>query len=287
MLSLMSRIGFKRRRLRRRAAWLTMCFGAALASPACTRASTRPATSPYSTPGAASAVRVTAARPKYPAATHPLSREHAFLRQAPAPDFWAFAPYYVGQIGDSACSAASLAMLVNAARHGRALDSETPLVSQALLRERVANASWERGLAPDGEGVTLDQLGVLAEQSLRAFGLEPRRVQVTHVPDTSAEALARWRAVLRENERSASDWLFVNFLASSYVGVGEYGHIAPVGAYDESSRRVLVLDPDRTWYEPYWIADDVALAGMATRDPVSGAPRGYLLVSACDGACPP
>ena len=64
-----------------------------------------------------------------------------------------------------------------------------------------------------------------------------------------------------------------------------YGHIAPVGAYDEPNRRVLVMDPDRAWYEPYWIPDDVALAGMATRDPVSGAPRGYLIVSVCEGAC--
>lgn len=223
--------------------------------------------------------------PKYPAHALPLSREHAFLQRAPAPDFWALAPHYVGQAGDSACSAASLTMLVNAARHARPLDTETPLVSQTLLRERVASASWERGLAPNGEGVTLEQLGVLAEQSLRAFGLEPLRVQVTHVPDTSPDALARWRAVLHENESSTRDWLFVNFLASTYVGVGDYGHIAPIGAYDEPNQRLLVMDPDRTWYEPYWIPDDIALAGMATRDPVSGAPRGYLLVSACDGAC--
>ena len=280
----MSRTGSGRRRPR--ATWATLGLGAALALPACTRAGDPPPSGPRSTPSATSRSSPAAPHPpKYPAHARPLSRDHAFLQRAPAPDFWAFAPYYVGQIGDSACSAASLTMLVNAARRGRALDSETPLVSQALLRERVASASWERGLAPDGDGVTLDQLAALAEQSLRAFALEPRRVEVTHVPDTSAQTLARWRAVLRENERSPDDWLFVNFLASTYVGVGDYGHIAPIGAYDEPNQRVLVLDPDRTWYEPYWIPDDLALAGMATRDPVSGAPRGYLFVSACEGAC--
>ena len=75
--------------------------------------------------------------------------------------------------------------------------------------------------------------------------------------------------------------MLFNFLAGEYVGVGDYGHIAPVGAYDAAARRVLILDPDRTWYEPYWIPDEVALAGMATPDAASGQARGYLYVSVC------
>lgn len=172
-------------------------------------------------------------------------------------------------------------MLVNAARRHSALGSDDPLIGQQLLRERVNSPLWERGLAPGGEGVSLDELAVLATQSLREFGLGPVRVAVTHVPEASAEALDRFRQALSSNEASGDDWLFVNFLAAAYVGVGDYGHIAPVGAYDASARRVLILDPDRTWYEPYWVADEVALAGMATRDSVTGEPRGYLQVSAC------
>lgn len=91
--------------------------------------------------------------------------------------------------------------------------------------------------------------------------------------------------MLRANEASARDWLLLNFAASHYVGVGDYGHIAPVAAYDEALRRVLVLDPDREWYEPYWISDEVALAGMATLDADSGQPRGHVHVVLCDGAC--
>lgn len=85
------------------------------------------------------------------------------------------------------------------------------------------------------------------------------------------------RTVLRQNETSASDDLLLDFDVRAYVGVGDDGHIAPVGAYDAESRRVLVLDPDRQWYEPYWIPDTVALAGMATRDSVTREPR-YLHV---------
>jgi hypothetical protein len=217
--------------------------------------------------------------PKYPALSVPLSRDSAYLRRAASPDFWALSPYYVGQQDDVSCSLASLTMLVNAARRQIRFSTDDPLVQQLSLRRRVNSPIWERGLAPGGEGVTLDELAVLAAQSLHAFGLAPVHVQVVHVPEASAAALASLREALRANEASGDDWLLVNFLAAAYLGVGDYGHIAPVGAYDADTRRVLILDPDRDWYEPYWVPDEVVLAGMATRDPVSGEPRGYLQVS--------
>lgn len=217
--------------------------------------------------------------PKYPATTVPLARDSAYLRAAAGADFWALAPYYVGQQDAVSCSLATLTMLVNAARRHTQLGTDEPIVMQPLLRRRVNSPVWERGLAPGGEGVTLDELAVLAEHSLRAFGLAPARLRVTHVPEASAPALAGLREALRDNEASGDDWLLLNFLAAAYVGVGDYGHIAPVGAYDAETRRVLILDPDREWYEPYWVPDEVVLAGMATPDSVTGEPRGYLQVS--------
>jgi len=221
--------------------------------------------------------------PKYPATTVPLSRDSAYLRRGATSDFWALSPYYVGQQDDVSCSLASLTMLANAARRHEALGSEQPLFTQPLLRKQVNSPVWERGLAPDGEGVTLDQLALLATESLHAAGITPARVEVTHVPEPSAEALARLRQTLSANEASGDDWLLLNFHAAAYVGVGDYGHIAPVGAYDADARRVLVMDPDRSWYEPYWVSDEAALRGMATRDSVTGESRGYLYVSACTG----
>jgi hypothetical protein len=220
--------------------------------------------------------------PKYPAHASPLARDHDYLTRAPAVDFWALAPYYVGQQDEVSCSLASLTMLVNAARRGSALGSQDPLVTQPRLLERVASEVWKHGLAPGGPGVTLEQLAVLARQSLEAYGMKPVRVEVTHLAETTPAALEQLREVLRANESSGSDWLLLNFLAGTVLGTGasgDYGHIAPVGAYDAERQRVLVLDPDRQWYEPYWLPDGVALAGMATRDPDSGQPRGYVYVS--------
>lgn len=243
----------------RRGKWL---FGA-LALYACARPSGTPAAS---------------ALPKYAAFDTPLSRDHAYFSRAPAPDFWSLTPYYVGQQDDVSCSLATLTMLVNAARRVRPLPSDEPLVTQPKLRARVASPIWEHGLAPGGPGVTLDQLGQLTTQSLRAFGASAR-VEVTHVPEASPAALEQLRAALRANEASDSDWLLLDFWAESYVGTGAYGHIAPVAAYDSETRRVLVLDPDREWYEPYWLPDEIALQGMATVDADAGKPRGYVHVT--------
>jgi hypothetical protein len=58
----------------------------------------------------------------------PLSKDHSFFAAAPAPDFWALMPFYVGQINGAACSVASVAMIVNAAvRAGR------PTLSHPLI----------------------------------------------------------------------------------------------------------------------------------------------------------
>jgi hypothetical protein len=230
------------------------------------------------------AARVTPELPKYGASATPLSRAHDYFREAAAPDFWALVPYYVAQQNDQSCSLASLSMVVNAVRRGWPLSAEQPLVTQPLLSSAVASDLWTKGLAPGGEGVTLDQLGLLASQSLAAFQSRGR-VEVTHVEDESAESLSQLRTLLARNEASGDDYLLFNFLVEPFTGVGDYGHIAPVGAYDAPRRRILILDPDRKWYEPYWVPDDVALRGLATVDDVSGKHRGYVYIEA-QGAGP-
>ncbi len=73
----------------------------------------------------------------------------------------------------------------------------------------------------------------------------------------------------------------VNFLQSELTGdpEGKVGHVAVVGAYDEKNSRVLILDPDREYYEPYWVSVDTLLKGMNTQDKDSNRNRGYIVVT--------
>jgi len=215
------------------------------------------------------------ARPKYGPNAAPLSRDHAYFREAEAPDYWVLAPYYAAQQGGGSCSVASITMVVNAARASRDLGSEDELATEPTVLVRSGSEAWQRSVGALGTGVTLDELSGYALAALRAYGFASAGAQVFHVDATPAAA-AQVHELLVENERSARDFLVANFDQGVYTSDEHAGHIAPIAAYDAERRRVLVLDPDRRWYEPYWVPEDAFVAGLATRDPVSGKSRGLL-----------
>jgi glutathione-S-conjugate glycine hydrolase len=209
--------------------------------------------------------------------------DHAYLRTHDAPDFWALVPYYLPQRDDRACSLACVAMLVNALRAKRTLRADDELATQSAVLQKAGSDVWKRGVGPGGEGVTLDQLGQIITLTLRAYGLSGWRVEVVHMEDAGEGlegTLARVRRALADNEATGRDIIIANFVQSAFTGdpAGNVGHMAPVAAYDAERRRVLVFDPDRRWYEPYWVPDEVFVSGMATKDETSGKFRGFVWV---------
>jgi hypothetical protein len=220
-------------------------------------------------------------RAKYGQQAVRLFRAREFVRENPAPDFWALAPYYVSQPDEQSCSAACVAMAVNALRAERELKSDDKLATPASVVEAVPPKLWKEKLGPKSEGVTLDELRVIVEQVLATHKLDSARVETARFAAGSDDELAHFRNLLVENERSGRDVVLVNILQSVATGdpEGAVGHFAPIGAYDAVRRRVLLFDPDRQWYEPYWISDETLLEAMATTDPVSGKPRGLLRIT--------
>ena len=93
-----------------------------------------------------------------------LREDSDYLRVAPAPAYLALAPYYVGQITETACSLASAVMVVNAGRANIARGAGTRLVTQPALLDAVGSELWRAGVVgDDGHGVGLMQLqGLLA-----------------------------------------------------------------------------------------------------------------------------
>lgn len=211
----------------------------------------------------------------------PLSHDNEYFRHAPAHDFWALAAYYVPQMNDYACSAASVAMIVNAAvRAGRTLTNDDQNITQSVLLDRVRAEHWKELLSPEGyqsrHGVTLEQLRTITEASLHAFGAPDSTARAV-IADDSSEGLMRFRLALVENERNHRDALLIHFLQDEVTLApgGPYAHVCPVGAYDAEHRRVLVFDVDRLWYEPYWVSDTVLWHAMS-RSTVSFGAGGYV-----------
>jgi hypothetical protein len=219
----------------------------------------------------------------------PLSADHAYLTAAPALDFWALMPHYVGQMNGAACSAASVAMVLNAAvRTGRPLSNEDRNITQQVLLDRVAAEHWKARLSSLGYwgryGLNLAQLEIVARAALQSFGASQASARAMPA-DGSEAGLEGFRRALVQNERSSRDAMLLHFVQDEVTAApgGPYPHISPVGAYDEARRRVLVLDVDREWYEPYWVADDVLYRAMSKKTLAFGA-GGYVQVDFGDGS---
>ena len=210
------------------------------------------------------------AKPKYGPKAIPLSFDQAYLKKAAAPDFWALMPYYTAQQSGSACSIASVTMLLNALRVGAPLTTDDELVTQPGLIKKTGDAAWANS------GVVLDELGDKVRASLKAYGLEKYSAKVIHV--NAALTKKKFVEMLVANERSRSDVILINYIQGSLTDDSPIGHIAPIGAYDAKTDRVLVLDPDREWYEPYWSKSADVLAGMQTEDKLVKKNRGLVWV---------
>jgi hypothetical protein len=216
-------------------------------------------------------------KPKYgPEATR-ISLSHEYLQKSSAPDYWALSPYYTAQQTGAACSIASVTMITNGARVKKNLTADDELVTQNSLLKKTDDKTWEKSVSEGGHGVSLEELGHYVEESMKAYGLAPAQVVVMHA-QKSVEFKKKLHQALVENEKSANDFIIANFIQGTYTGDADVGHIAPVGAYDIKKKRVLVMDPDRKWYEPYWVSEETFLRGMATTDPASGMARGLIWV---------
>ncbi len=224
--------------------------------------------------------KASAVEPKYGPLAIRLNDEHSYLRNSPAVDYWRLSPYYVGQVDDRSCSLACVTMLVNFARADQQLMADEPLATQAELFQRVDDITWRAGLAEEGAGVTLDQLGEIVKLALARYKVAGANVQVTHIASAAKAELQTLHELLAANEKSADDLIIVNVLQSELTSdpAGAVGHFIPVAAFDAARDQVLLMDPDRRWYEPYWVSTETLLRAMATEDADSGKSRGYLRI---------
>lgn len=217
-------------------------------------------------------------KPKYGPEATLLRNSHEYIQHHPAPDFWALMPYYTAQQTGSACSIASVSMVVDAARVDQTFTSDDELATQNNVLKKTGDEEWTKAVGDKGGGRTLDQLGVEVEKAFKAYGFKDAKVEVIHIDDLTPATLAKVHHALVENEKSANDFIIANFIQGVYTGDADAGHIAPIAAYDAKAKRVLILDPDRDWYEPYWVSEETFVKGMNTKDKGSEKYRGLVWV---------
>jgi hypothetical protein len=205
------------------------------------------------------------AKPDFQADAVPVQQSHGYLRSHDAPHYWALSPYYLPQFTDSACSVATIAMLVNAVR----ITGPTELlVTQRSLLEKVGSDQWKKETIEGGDGVTWDEFVGYTRTALATYGIAAD-VEVFKPGDNSPATLAKLRQVLSESEASERDILLIYFDQGVLTGDWDGPHTSPVAAYDGEQRRVLIMDVDRESYVPYWSSDEKLLEAMLRPAPAS------------------
>jgi hypothetical protein len=222
-------------------------------------------------------------KPKLGPEAVPIFQETDYLRSAPAPDYWTLSAYYVPQATSTDCSAASIAMAVNALR-GLPPNADQELVTEDSLLEDVDDEAWISEVEEDGPGVTFKETRQYLRESLDQFELKAATVTAVAPQVADAAALDAFRKALADNEASGKNVMLVYYNQGAVTGDWDGPHISPVGAYDAAKDRVLIMDVDRDWYVPYWTSSKTLLAALVKPAPaeqgaLAGQTGGYIVVA--------
>ncbi|WP_083191022.1 phytochelatin synthase family protein [Legionella jamestowniensis] len=205
-------------------------------------------------------------------------QSHEYLRNHESPLYWKLSAYYIPQRNDSSCSIATATMVINAALAHQHLFTRKPLATQNDILKRVNDEVWNKGVKKDGEGVSLAQLKRLLAKAFKAYGLNNFTIHLIYTTNSAPQNERVLQNYLLESETHGQPIIIVNFDQKFFTNDMSVGHFAPVGAYDAEKKRVLIMDPDREWYEPYWVPQKKLLQAMATQNTGSPHYRGYLII---------
>ncbi|WP_128003673.1 phytochelatin synthase family protein [Piscinibacter defluvii] len=174
------------------------------------------------------------------------------------------AQYVQAQARRAFCGPATVSAVLNAA-----LAPQPPATQRSLFNASTAPIKGE--LALSLSGLTLPELAGF----LLAHGMQ---VQLVHA---SQSDLASFRHAARAALAEPRTFIIVNYDRRTLKQAGA-GHISPLGAFDASTDRVLVMDVAKQKYPYTWVPVSMLWDAMNTLDADSGRMRGYLLATAAD-----
>lgn len=119
-------------------------------------------------------------------------------------------------------------------------------------------------------GITLSNLSHVLE----ICGLQPR---IRFCENESIEEQ------FREDLKKPDNFVIVNYWRQYYVEDKNYihrsGHFILIGAWDEKTDNLLILDPNHTRFPHHWIPLKDLVRMMCTYDKTASMPRGYLIIN--------
>lgn len=217
-------------------------------------------------------------QPRYVPGVVSIIEDHAYIRAHEAPVYWKISPYYLSQPTDASCSLTTATMVINALRIPQMKYADQKLATTDTVVHSIGNDSWANDVKQGGNGVTLDKLGRYLSHAMDAYHIPSFKLEVVHATQPN-DVAAKFNQALVESEKTGKTFLIVNYNQKFISGTEDVGHFAPVGAYDSNTKRVLIMDPDRELFEPYWVPEQRLLDGMATKDSDSGKNRGFVVVT--------
>ena len=177
--------------------------------------------------------------------------------------------YHVKQFHESSCSVATVVSCINAIRS--LANGDAGPISQTDILERVTTGHWKERMSDSGyrgrRGLPLPLLGQVVRDSITAYRLTVRAVDIVQTPKTSPPGSVLRKTLkkrLLDFDRHGSGLILAHFDQGSLVPTLNIPHISPVGAYDAATGRVTVLDVDPEQENPYEVAFNRFYQGLST-----------------------
>jgi hypothetical protein len=177
--------------------------------------------------------------------------------------------YHVKQFHESSCSVASVVSCINALRALKN-GNMTP-ISQHDILDRVTTGHWKARMSKGGyhgrRGLPLSLLGRVVKDSIAAYGLAVRAVEVVPTPVNApgdASIHTTLKARLKTFDQKGKGLIIAHFDQGAFIPTLNIPHISPVGAYDAASGRVTMLDVDPEEKRPYQISYETFYTGLSS-----------------------
>ena len=204
------------------------------------------------------------------AAATPFSQENPSFEGSGSPGFKALRSGFVTQFNEAACSVASVATMLNAMFTMLNRKTDSGLITQEKILEKVRAVNWAERISRKGfgnrRGLPIEELGIVVKDTLEQFNIQyktfaavPLGKDLSNITELKEELFHR--AVKLEGIGNC--FMIAHFNQGIFIKGLHLPHISPVGAVNPEKKRVLILDVDPYVKEPYWVSFDTFFKGLS------------------------